>query len=231
MEIRNVEECEIAILSLGIDPNPKWVADYPLLPAGCSVRENSDSGSEKMHYNAREEGKGRSDLAPICKQDPSRPAESAPADEPLAPPPPLFPELAGQTHKELFGTEGYCLVYLKEGQISKAEAKMLTKLEKQLALQAKAHEVRLRWAWMNVHVERKLASVFDAEVFPSAVVIDPHEKPRFSPLEHEEKEGEPLPADEEGLVLLVNKLLSGDAEFRPIPATRLTVWADGTTTV
>jgi len=234
MEIRNVEECEIAILSLGIDPNPKWVADYPLLPAGCSVRENSDSGSEKMHYNAREEGKGRSDLAPICKQDPSRLAESVSAlaeEQPVAPPPLLFSELAGRTHKELFGTEGYCLVYLKEGKISQAEADLLTKLEKQLAPQADTHKVRLRWAWMNVHVERKLASVFDAEVFPSAVVIDPHEKPRFSPLEHEEKEGEPLPADEEGLVLLVNKLLSGDAEFRPIPATRLTVWADGTTAV
>eukprot|EP00419_Tripos_fusus_P055776 CAMPEP_0172812212 /NCGR_PEP_ID=MMETSP1075-20121228/9899_1 /TAXON_ID=2916 /ORGANISM="Ceratium fusus, Strain PA161109" /LENGTH=873 /DNA_ID=CAMNT_0013651741 /DNA_START=28 /DNA_END=2649 /DNA_ORIENTATION=- len=236
MEIKTVEECEKAIRSLGIDPEPRWVANYPMLPAGCSVREGSDDNSpERMHYNAAEQGKGRKDLAPICKRDPSRPAESAsaPAEEvPPAPPAALFPELAGRTHRELFGTEGYCLVYLKEGKITKKEAKMLTQLEKQLAPQVKAHDMRLSWAWMNVHVERKLASVFDMEVFPSAVVIDPHDKPpRFTPLVHEESEGEPLPADEEGLMLLVNMLLSGDTEFRPLPPSRLTVWADGTTTV
>lgn len=73
-ELQSVGECDFALRSLGIDPTPTWVSNYPGLPSKCSVRmEPTAQTPERMHYNSAVVGSGRQDLAPICR----RPAASS----------------------------------------------------------------------------------------------------------------------------------------------------------
>jgi len=220
-EIDSVKECEHALKSLGINTEPRWVSVYPGLPKGCSVREAVDAEhNERLHFNSAPTGQGRKDLAPVCKAPPA--ATSGPAE-------PALPELAGKSHRQLFGSDGLSFIYLRKGPITREETRMLLALEEQFQPQAKQRGLRMTWMWMDVRVERKLAGSFDPEILPSAVVLDPHGKPRFTLMKHEEREGEPLAADEASLKLLLDTVLSGDADFKSLPAQRLAVWADGTT--
>lgn len=230
-EIITLEECFKACETLGLRAQPPWISTYPGLPRWCSIRERpgGDSGEERMHFNSSPEGVGRSDLAPICKAPPpagpagalgpeTRQQAAAQGKDPAD----TIPELTAASKEELFGNEGYCLIYLREGRISYEESSMLADLSEQFRLQLDHQGTKLRWMWMDLHIERKFKAQFDPPALPSAVVLNPHKRPRFAMVKHaDDSEGDPLPTDQSAIALLLNTVLGGDAQFSPLPGKAL----------
>eukprot|EP00928_Gymnodinium_smaydae_P065864 TRINITY_DN4894_c2_g3_i1.p1 TRINITY_DN4894_c2_g3~~TRINITY_DN4894_c2_g3_i1.p1 ORF type:complete len:973 (+),score=287.01 TRINITY_DN4894_c2_g3_i1:99-2921(+) len=245
LEIRSVEECARALASLGIQSSPQWVSAYEGLPSWCSVREKTDAqNKEKMHFNSHQAGKGRNDLAPICKNEPgdkagrsygspkkpstpsaaSSAAAAAAAAAAAQATPRIGPEeISDANFESLYGTSGFVFIYMSDGRISAPEAKMLEGLEKQFKPQLQEQGTRMAWSWMDARKERKMKDLFDPQVLPSAVVINPHKRPRFALLKHPgEEEEEPKAADEASLVFLLNTVLGGDARFQKVSGSKLT---------
>jgi len=245
LEIPSVDECERAILSLGVIARPAWVSAFPGLPSMCSVRESPTKGSpERMHYNSAKGGMPRSDLAPVCKKPGVQATDASAAEaahaggefamsgaqEAEEAPPPL-PELAGQTQEDLFSGDGWCFIYLREGPITAVEAQMVLTLEEKFRPRLEERGTSLRWMWLDLRAERKLKAVFDMPALPSAVIFDSQGKgdgggkPRFASLEHKEEDGDPQPADVESMELLLNTFLGGDASFVSLQSKRGLQWA------
>lgn len=64
--IRSREECQQALTSLGKPDRISWSGNYSThIPAGCSIREPNHGHFEKSAHGL---GKGRGDLAPVCKR-------------------------------------------------------------------------------------------------------------------------------------------------------------------
>lgn len=225
-EIASVEECKKAIEELGLRAKPPWISSYPGLPRYCSHREQSTGDGERMHFNSAAEGQGREDLSPICKVGAAGPPGAAGAGwEPMADEP--VPQLNAASKDALLAGDGFCLVYLREGRITQEETSMLMDLQKQFKPQLDHQGTKLRWMWMDLHVERKLKAAFDPAALPSAVVLNPHKRPRFAMVTHsEDSEGEPMPADQSSMALLLNTVLGGDAQFSPLPAKTLEKFAE-----
>ena len=59
--INTKEECSKALGELGLDTTFGWSGSHSGVPSGCSYRKGSP------HFNTNAAGKGRDDLAPICK--------------------------------------------------------------------------------------------------------------------------------------------------------------------
>ena len=57
-------ECELAHMTLDRPMSPQWVGDYPAIPPGCS---NTPGPDWALHWNGANDGAGRGDLAPVCK--------------------------------------------------------------------------------------------------------------------------------------------------------------------
>lgn len=210
LEITIVQECELAIMGLGIGANPKWVASYPGLPRYCSVREKPAGDGERMHFNSADTGTGRSDLAPICKVGDAGPLAAQKDAESI-------PELSG-LNKDMLSGDGFYLVYLREGPITDEETTMLLELKDRFNSQLESQGTKLQWLWMNLFVERKLKGLIDPPVLPSAMVLNPHKRPRFALVKHDDdQEGEPSPADESSISHLLNTVLGGDATFTNLP--------------
>jgi hypothetical protein len=225
-EIDTVEECFKAMEELGLRAQPPWISVYPGLPRHCSIRERptSDSGMERMHFNSASEGQGRSDLAPVCK---IRPQHSQPSQAGAAGADEKIPELSSATKEALLGGEGFSLVYLREGRINEEEKEMLTQLEAQFRPQLESQGTKIAWMWMDLHVQRKFKAHFDPPALPSAVVLNPHKRPRFAIVKHnEDVDGDPLPADQHTIALLLNTILGGDAQFSPLPQKALSKFAE-----
>lgn len=211
-EITTVDECFKAVDALGKKAQPPWIATFPGLPRFCSIRESpsAKTGSERMHFNSHPEGQGREDLSPICKFV-SQPGSEPEVNEPI-------PELSALSKDKLFGKEGFSFVYLREGRIQNDEVAMLLELKAQFKTQLEQQGTKLSWMWMDLRVERKWKNLFDPATLPSAVVLRPHKKPSYAMLMHgEDAEGEHIPADQESLTLLLNKVLGGDAHFSNLP--------------
>jgi len=251
LEIRSVEDCERAILSLGLVASPQWVSAYPGLPSGCSIRERPEAGSaERMHFNSAAGGAARSDLAPIClrpqtdEEDPSSlgsavrtglsdgSATDAAKAKAQMNRPPKTPELTGQTQGWLMGNGIHCFVYLKEGHLSGAEDDVLQKLKAQFDEKTQAMGLVLKFAWMNVQVERKLREMFDPPALPSAVLVDVTgddsngHKPRYALMAHEEQDGDFVPASLSKVESFLDAVLDGDGEFTEFTAKKLSMsWA------
>lgn len=248
LEILSVDECERAILSLGIVARPAWTSSFPELPAKCSVRETTAKGSpERMHFNSVTKGVARADLAPICKKPQhersgdaagdtaaaSSAAAAAVAEEEQheATLPFLIPELMGSTQEELFGGT-VAFIYLREGPITALESIALMVLSERLRPRWEEKGLDIRWMWLDVQQERKLKAVFDPPILPSAVLLEwkpfgeDSAHPGFATVAHREEDGDPQPvfAGEE-IELLLNTYLGGDAKFAPISMKRLQVWA------
>ena len=61
--IKTAAECSTALGELGLDTAIGWSGSYSGVPSGCSYQKG------KPHFNANAAGKGRSDLAPICRSE------------------------------------------------------------------------------------------------------------------------------------------------------------------
>jgi len=72
-EITTSDECIFALVSLGLKETTGaklWQGSYTTIPRFCSVREAHILGASYAsgHFNSAASGKGRDDLAPICKK-------------------------------------------------------------------------------------------------------------------------------------------------------------------
>jgi len=224
LEILTLEECFKAAEELGIRAQPPWIATYPGLPRFCSIREKPSGGDkERMHFNSAAEGSGRADLSPICLVAPHGGSWQH-VGEPTAE---QVPQLNAATKDLLLAHEGFSLVYLREGKLTPGEIAMLMDLEEQFRPQLESQGTKMNWMWMDLHVERKFKAHFDPPALPSAVVLNPHKRPRFAMVKHsEDAEGEPMPTDQPAIALLLNTVLGGDAQFSPLPAKALTKFAE-----
>lgn len=225
-EIETLKECFQAVADLGLRADPPWVATYPGLPRYCSIRDRPSKGSEeRLHFNSASEGQGRADVAPICKVSRAGPGKTSEVSETEAQEP--VPELTAKSKDALLGGDGFSLIYLREGKITVEEVAMLVDLENQFRPQLNHQGTRMTWMWMDLHVERKFKAFFDPPALPSAVVLNPHTRPRFAMVQHsEDGEGDPMPTNQEAIGLLLNTVLGGDAQFSPLPAKALTKFVD-----
>merc|ERR1712039_132461 len=66
-EVANPEECAEAIVQLGTSPEPVALVSMSSIPRFCTLRESVQGSGEHMHFNNGPTGRGRSDLAPVCK--------------------------------------------------------------------------------------------------------------------------------------------------------------------
>jgi len=200
-----------------------------------------------MHFNSASSGTGRNDLQPICKvvaqpsetaavtegeeekPTPSKgttslPKRSAPAAQVKA-----FevPELSRHTHREIFGKDGFCLIYLREGRITVEENQMLEVLMSKFQKQLQEQGTKLRVAWMDLSIEQRLGRTFAMTSLPSAVILNPHKRPRFAAVKHTMTEaGESLPAREGDVAQLISRVLAGEARFTTVRGLLPSVWAE-----
>lgn len=222
-EITTVDECFKALEALGRQAQPPWIATFPGLPRFCSLRESpsAKTGSERMHFNSHPQGQGREDLSPVCK------FVTKPGSEPEAGARDPIPELTAASRETLFGTEGFSFVYLREGRIHEDEVAMIMELKQQFSSQLQNQGTKMHWMWMDLRMERKWKNLFDPPILPSAVVLSPHKRPRYTMLTHgEDVEGEHIPAHPESLTLLLNTVLGGDAQFSSLPQKYLEKFAE-----
>jgi len=134
------------------------------------------------------------------------------------------PELTAKSSNHIcFKGEGLCVIYLVEAHISQAETDMLTGLQKKFTSQLSDRGAKMKWMWMNLAVETGFQELFEAAQMPSAVVFNPHKRLRYTKLDHGE-DGE-VKGDAAGLAALVDKVLGGDARFKPVPGQKLPTWA------
>jgi hypothetical protein len=133
------------------------------------------------------------------------------------------PELTSKSHQDVcFKGEGFCVIYLKEGDASQAEIDMLTGLSKKFTSQLSDRGAKLKWMWINLAVEKAYKDLFDPAMLPSAVVFNPHKRLRFAKLDH--GEDNELKGDEQGISQLLDKVLGGDARFKMVPGQKLPSW-------
>lgn len=207
LEITSVDECKVAVTSLGLPIDPAWVSAYPNLPRFCSVRENPAAGSlERLHFNSAAAGQGRNDLAPVCRTVP------------------VIPELSKQSAL-ILDVKGFFFIYLKDGRLLPEEGVLLNALRSKYQEMLSLQGIKLHWVWLDLRADRSLKSVFDPPVLPSAVILNPHSRPRFVAVQHPtDGEDDPLPVDPASMEKLITKLLDGEAHFKPIPGKKLASW-------
>ena len=65
--IETIENCNTAILQVGLKPNDEWIGSTTGIPSGCSWRVTSSTRDNGLHWNTQSSGtRGRSDMIPIC---------------------------------------------------------------------------------------------------------------------------------------------------------------------
>lgn len=134
------------------------------------------------------------------------------------------PELTAKSHQDVcFKGEGFCVIYLKDGEATPAEVDMLSGLSKKFTSQLSDRGAKLKFMWLNLAVEKAYKDLFNPPMTPSAVVFNPHKRLRFATLDH--GEDNELKGDEQGLTKLLDKVLGGDARFKMVPGQKLPAWA------
>eukprot|EP00931_Biecheleriopsis_adriatica_P044432 TRINITY_DN2541_c0_g2_i2.p1 TRINITY_DN2541_c0_g2~~TRINITY_DN2541_c0_g2_i2.p1 ORF type:complete len:743 (-),score=153.53 TRINITY_DN2541_c0_g2_i2:65-2269(-) len=214
-EITTVDECKKAIESLGMSATPTWTAAYAGVPVLCSVREKPTSsgpyaGKERMHWNTATEGEGRPDLAPVCRKPPGTPGKNR-----------LVTELSGKTQGNLLGEDGWFFVYLKDGPLSDAEEEMILRLKDTFKVKMDEQGIHMTYLWLDLRAERAIKSLLDPPALPSALVMKAGSNPKYVLATHQERDEEPVAADEDTIVLLLNTVLGGDAKFVRVAAKKL----------
>mmetsp|Transcript_115735 Transcript_115735/g.247377 ORF Transcript_115735/g.247377 Transcript_115735/m.247377 type:complete len:426 (-) Transcript_115735:181-1458(-) len=133
------------------------------------------------------------------------------------------PELTAKSHQDVcFKGEGFCVIYLKDGEATPAEVDMLSGLSKKFTSQLSDRGAKLKWMWINLATEKAYKDLFDPAMLPSAVVFNPHKRLRFAKLDH--GEDNELKGDEQGITKLLDKVLGGDARFKMVPGQKLPAW-------
>merc|ERR1711904_454231 len=133
------------------------------------------------------------------------------------------PELTAKSSPSIcFKGEGFCVIYLKDGAATQTEIDMLTGLSKKFTSQLSDRGAKMKFMWLNLALETAFKDLFNPAQLPSAVVLNPHKRLRFTKLDHGE-DGE-IKGDESGLSNLVDKVLGGDARFTPVPGQKLPSW-------
>merc|ERR1719456_1926298 len=122
-----------------------------------------------------------------------------------------------------FHGEGLCVIYLKDGHISKEETDLLSGLSKKFTSQLSDRGAKMKWMWVNLAVETELNALFEPAMLPSAVVFNPHKRLRFTKLDHGEENE--IKGDAAGLTNLMDKVLGGDARFKMVPGQKLPKFA------
>mmetsp|Transcript_95745 Transcript_95745/g.219477 ORF Transcript_95745/g.219477 Transcript_95745/m.219477 type:complete len:411 (+) Transcript_95745:80-1312(+) len=131
-----------------------------------------------------------------------------------------IPELTGPSHNDVcFKSEGLCVIYLKKGGITEAETTMLTGLKNRFTSHLDGRGTVLKWMWMDLDAEPNLAEMFEVSTVPGAAVFNPHKRLRFTKLDDE------VTADETSMAALVDKIMGGDARFKPVKGQKLPTWS------
>jgi len=134
------------------------------------------------------------------------------------------PELTGKSISDIcFKGEGLCVIYLKNGELSKPEEDMLTTMSKKFTSHLSDRGAKMKFMWINLAVEKEFSALFEATQLPSAVVFNPHKRLRFAKLEHGEDNS--IKGDAQSIGSLVDKVLGGDARFKMVPGQKLPSWA------
>jgi len=68
-DISTLQECEVAIKSLGLPLEIIFNGSSPEMPRYCSIREGGLYRGEHLNWNTAAKGSGRTDLAPVCFKD------------------------------------------------------------------------------------------------------------------------------------------------------------------
>jgi len=134
-----------------------------------------------------------------------------------------IPELTQKSANSIcFKGEGLCVIYLKGGAADQTEIDMLTELSKKFTSQLSDRGAKMKFMWLNLELETAFKDLFKPAQLPSAVVFNPHKRLRFAALDHGE-EGE-VKGDKAGINNLMDKVLGGDARFKPVPGQKLPAW-------
>eukprot|EP01066_Platyproteum_vivax_P009828 Platyproteum_vivax@DN4357_c0_g1_i2.p1 len=127
----------------------------------------------------------------------------------------VVPEVTHASNREVCfkGDKGLCVIYLREGPLTKEEESLLTDLS--LAYTSKLDRgVQMRWLWMDMQKQTNYRELFALSKFPSLVVFNPHKRIRFTGLD------DGVIAKKEAIRSLLDKILGGDARFKnvkPLP--------------
>lgn len=124
-----------------------------------------------------------------------------------------------------FKAEGVCAIYLADGKASSEEIGLLTKLKKKnmskLSTGANARGTTFNWSWLDANAEPAFKALLngDPPELPGMVIFNPHKRPRYFALE------EGTTATEESMQNQLDKLLGGDARFKPAKGQKLPSFA------
>lgn len=133
------------------------------------------------------------------------------------------PELTDKSHQDIcFKGDGLCVVYLKDGAATQQEIDFLVELSKKFTSQISGRGTRLKFMWMNLAIEKNFRELFQPAQLPSAVVINPHKRLRYTKLDH--GEDNEIEGNSNAIAQLLDKVLGGDARFTPIKGQKLPAW-------
>jgi len=124
-----------------------------------------------------------------------------------------------------FKAEGVCAIYLADGEASAEEVGLLTKLKNKnkskLSSGANARGTTFNWSWLNANKEPAFKEMLNGNPaeLPGMIIYNPHKRPRYFALE------EGTAASEESIQNLLDKLLGGDARFKPSKGQKLPTFA------
>lgn len=130
------------------------------------------------------------------------------------------PEMTAKSANSIcFKGDGLCVIYLKDGAITSGETEMLTRLSKKFISQISGRGATMKWMWINLGIETAFKELFAPAKLPSAVVFNPHKRLRFTQLDHGEENE--IEGNEDTIAGLVDKVVGGDARFKPVPGQKL----------
>ncbi|KAF4665650.1 hypothetical protein FOZ61_010657 [Perkinsus olseni] len=136
-----------------------------------------------------------------------------------------IPEVTKRSAKHVCfdGGEGHCVIFLKEGQLSKEEEDGLVELKNRFTSQLENRGAKLRWVWLDVSNEPAWAEMFGITKFPNVVVFNPHKRLRFCKFDDDDEEHK---GDKDGVEYLVEKVLGGDGRFKIVKGQKLPELSD-----
>ncbi|KAF4715494.1 hypothetical protein FOZ63_032532 [Perkinsus olseni] len=136
-----------------------------------------------------------------------------------------IPEVTKRSAKHVCfdGGEGHCVIFLKDGQLSKEEEDGLVELKNRFTSQLENRGAKLRWVWLDVSKEPAWAEMFGIAKFPNVVVFNPHKRLRFCKFDDDDEEHK---GDKDGVEYLVEKVLGGDGRFKIVKGQKLPELSD-----
>jgi len=180
----------------------KGEMNFPDLHAWCNLYSESGMG-DTVHAAS---GKGASQSAeeqrPWLVQD--------------------VPELTAKSHQDICfkGGDGLCVIYATDKHITEAEISMIKTVKQNPNYNSQIADrgTKFKWMWINLSEEKNYKELLELPEIPGVVVFNPHKRLRFTKLE----DGK---AEPNSIMKLLDKILGGDARFKPVKGQKLPAWA------